>query len=222
MKILLLTFPCPIPIFAAMPSAIPQGHALAEFVTRGLTTAREIVAACGHRLRLPGPLVVAIWSLLGHRMRRIAILMTRYAEGTLPAPRRPGTTPRQPQSKTRLAPAPRLIKYRRGWMMRHIQETAFVGSALEFLLLEPGLTEFLAACPQAKRPLRSLWWAINYTPLPDILRAKPKHTAPPPPPALNPAPAPAAASAPPQPPPTPPAPVAQEASFIPHVLFLRG
>ena len=207
-----------------MPSAIPQGHALAEFVTRGLTTAREIVAACGHRLRLPGPLVAAIWSLLGHRMRHIATLMTRYAEGTLPAPRRPGATIRQPRSTTRPdgipAPAPRLIKFRRGWMMHHIQETAFVGSALEFLLREPGLTEFLAACPQAKRPLRSLWWAINYTPLPDILRAKPKHTAPPPPPAPNPArePAPAAASA----PPSPPAPVAQEASFIPHVLFLRG
>ena len=206
-----------------MPSAIPQGHALAEFITRGLTTAREIVAACGHRLRLPGPLVVAIWSLLGHRMRQISILMTRYAEGTLPAPRRPGATLRQPRSTPHRhgipAPAPRLIKYRRGWMMRHIQETAFVGSALEFLMREPGMTEFLAACPQAKRPLRSLWWAINYTPLPDILRAKPR-AAPPPEPATEPTPA--VSVAPPSQPPPPPAPIHQEASFIPHVLFLRG
>ena len=209
-----------------MPPA-PAALELADFVHRSAATLRGVVAACGHRMRLFGPLVAGICNLLNQRMSHISALMTQYAEGTLPPPPRPRTpgTPLRPSPRPqttpriRPGPAPYPLPYRRGWLLKTIQETAQLGGHLQILLGKPEMAAFLAACPQARRPLRTLWWAIDYAPLPDILRAKPR-LAPPPPLAPEPLPEPrASAPPPPQPPPTPPAPVAQEASFIPYILF---
>ena len=89
-----------------MPPA-PAALELAEFVQRSAATLRGVVAACGHRMRLFGPLVAGICNLLNQRMSHISALMTQYAEGTLPPPRRPQTpgTPLRPSPGPQTTPA---------------------------------------------------------------------------------------------------------------------
>lgn len=128
----------------------------------------QAVAACGGRQMVgfdwrwhdPAivPLVVPIWGRLKRALARFEALMARYRAGR----------PMAPRARRRAAPAPaapapaasrpdRLaLPSRYAWLGRLLPEAFSYGGQLQTMMAEPGMLEFLAACPQAGRIVRPL------------------------------------------------------------------
>ena len=123
----------------------------------------------------PPKLPVETWTLLWHRLGRLAnrfrALFTSWQAGTLPPPRAPrAPRPYTPRETPRLPAA-------RGWINARIPAAAPCAGMLEFLLQDPELPGFLAQVPQAGRLLRPLVRALALT-APACLKlpARPKPT----------------------------------------------
>ncbi len=125
------------------------------------------------------PLPESVWSLLHHRLHRLAerfqALFDKWREGRLPPPRPKSQTrrtrPEQPKPKIHL---PRAF----AWVNHRIPESAPPTGVLESLLLnEPETRRFVTEVPQAGRHLRPLCQALGVT-QPDWLKLPPRPRAP--------------------------------------------
>lgn len=124
------------------------------------------VAAQGHRRRLAGPLVVAIWT----RLHRIAARFRVIAATPIPPPRPERTEPAAadtipaPDSPPPAGRAPRhppTMPYSARWLLRLIPDAAASLSQLEALLQDPQMAALLAADPRLGRILRALCWMLG-------------------------------------------------------------
>ena len=121
----------------------------------------QAVAACGGRQMVgfdwqrhdPAivPLVVPIWGRLRRLVARFEALVVRFAAGRVMPPRL-----RAARATTPVRRAGVVLPSERGWLLRLLPGANGAGGQLQALLAEPGMMEFVAACPQAGRILRPL------------------------------------------------------------------
>ena len=113
---------------------------------------RQAVARRGGGLgRLPGPLLILIWT----RLRRYAARFARYAATPTPS-RLARPHPARPR-RAGLSPLPR----RKAWLLRLMPETATCASQLSHFLNEPDVASLLQDAPQLGRVLRPLCRMLN-------------------------------------------------------------
>ena len=93
---------------------------------------------------------------------RLLALFARWQAGTLPKPKynHPRPRPRPPATPRTRRPSPCLPRSR-AWAGARVFELRGYASQLSFLLADPDIAPFLAACPQAGRLLRPLCHAIG-------------------------------------------------------------
>ena len=120
--------------------------------------------------RRPTPLAPEVWTLLWHRLARLAnrvqTLFARWQAGALPPPRPRAPRPYIPRPVLRLPAA-------NGWINARIPEAAACAGMLHQLFQEPELPAFVAAVPRAARLLRPLAHALGLPP-PDCLNLPPR------------------------------------------------
>ncbi len=118
----------------------------------------KVVAARGGRCahRLPGPLIVWIWTRLCRIGIRVAALAARIEAGTYRprrAPHRPAPPPAPPPRPPRQAPP---LPLRTTWLLRLIPEAGFGAAALKTMLAAPEMAALLEENRQMRRLLRPL------------------------------------------------------------------
>jgi hypothetical protein len=114
--------------------------------------------------RLPGPLVILIWTRLRHLAGRFARLAADAG-----APARPAASPRTRRASAHPPTAPdapdaeRLPRLPRGhaWLIRLVPEAAGYASQLRHLLADPEMAALLAATPRLAQILRPLCHALG-------------------------------------------------------------
>jgi len=149
---------------------------------------RAVVAAhmAGDPARVP--LFTFLWTRLGRMSRRFETLFTQWQAGTLPSP----CPSRAGQTRRPRAPSPRLPRGST-WVVAAIgYQAAGQAGALQYLLNDPQMPDFLAAVPQAGRLLRPLCHMLGITAahdVPAVLNLPPpprfRPSPPPPPPYLG-------------------------------------
>ena len=118
--------------------------------------------------RLAGPLIILICSRVRRIAGRLAGIAARLQAGKL---RRPAATRRQP-ARPKRPYRKRPLPQGRAWLMRLVPEAPAAASQLRHLLAEPEMAAFIAAAPQAGRPLRSLCWMLGVRPPPGLKPAQ--------------------------------------------------
>lgn len=119
------------------------------------------------RDRTAGPLIILIFNHLRRLGRQFAVLAARVEAGTLPAPRRRAVVQRAGVPR-----APRLLPRGFAWLGALMPDTRVYGHQLQHLVTtDPEMAALLAACPQAARIVRSIFWMTCIRPVPACVRA---------------------------------------------------
>ena len=156
-------FCVPVPFVSLIPSTPPARFAgIIDLLCR--TVAARIAGG-----RLPGPLIMLIWSRLRRMATRFAALAARHEAGRLPAPRRRPRTPRPPSAHPR---PPQALPRDVAWLLRLVPESASAASQLQHLLADAEMASLIAAAPQTGRILRPLCRMLGLRP-PAALRLPP-------------------------------------------------
>ena len=142
-------------------------HPIAQNFTRIIEELRLVVAECGGRRRLAGPLTVRLWIRLGKISMLFAALIAHLAQFGADALARKSPQPRAADAprKPRRDPAERPMRPsdsplrlpgRFAWLaVMHIRAVA-AGSRLQHLLSDPEALALLAASPRMRKLLRPL------------------------------------------------------------------
>jgi hypothetical protein len=148
-------------------SATTAPAALPERLAAILAWLADCVADQGNRKRLPGALVVAIWT----RVNRVAAQFRAVAATPIPPPRparaqpaaNPTTAPPEdsPPQAPRTPRRPPVMPYGSHWLVRLIPGATASLSQLEALLRDPEMAALLAADARLGRILRPLCWALG-------------------------------------------------------------
>ena len=127
-----------------------------------------------------------IWHYVFRLHRRLNILITQWANGTLPQPGapRPAPRPAPDQGQTRAARTPPKFRFpsRRRWLFHVLPGNGYIRSQLQHLIAtDPEFAAFLEAAPQARRMLNPLCRMLGIdldapygVPLLRVTRVKPK------------------------------------------------
>lgn len=148
------------------------------------------IAAEGHKRRLDGPLVVAIWNRVRRLGRRFASVVARLRAGKLPLPgsaRRRPASPRPASPRAEAAPCPPgMLPRNFAWTHRLLPESAPGAAGMVYQFLEhPEIRALYAAAPQLGRILRPYCSMLGVRPpawlaLPRRPRVRKKKSTPPP------------------------------------------
>lgn len=124
------------------------------------------------RDRTAGPLIILIFNHLRRLGRQFAALAARAEAGTLPAPRRCVVKRRAVVRRAGVPRAPNLLPRGFAWLGTRMPDTRVYGYQLEHLVTtDPEMAALLAACPQAARIVRSIFWMTCIRPVPACVRA---------------------------------------------------
>ena len=169
------------PAIAAEQAALRVGklRALSDRLGWMFQSLRDAVANIAQRDRTPGLLVMLVVNTLSRHFRIINEYLVKYRDGTLRRPRTPRATPAAygpPKPRRRPDRPEHPLPRGRQWLVRRFPGQCgfhFIhqvsGDHLRLLLQQQDMQDFLAACPQARRPLRALWWALYREPMPDCI-----------------------------------------------------
>ena len=126
------------------------GYAMINF-TAILTNLQAAIAVVAARDRMLTVLLVAVWGRIGRMRTRLERLIALWRAGMLPKPRksRAGDLRTGVRTVSAIPTVP-------AWLLVAVREAGAFGAPLEHLLSQAECVEFLAACPQAGRILRSL------------------------------------------------------------------
>ncbi len=153
---------------------IPTSSAAALFaqIIEGL---RHTVPKFIAKDRNAGPLIMLIWSHLGRLGQRFAALAARAEAGTLSAPRRRSLGVRRVGTPR----GPSLLPRGFAWLGQMMWETRASGHHLYHLVTtDSEMAALMAACPQAARIVRSIFWMTCIRPVPAGVRAPRRKMAP--------------------------------------------
>jgi hypothetical protein len=141
----------------------------ADRFTCTIETLLKVVAGLGHRRRMHGPLVVAIWGRIRRLSNRFLRFWALYQAGKLRPPR-VRARPAAPRPQRLPRPVSLLPPQRFYWLAKLIQETAGFGVMLgDLLRTEPEIEAMVRAAPQTGRVLRPLCAMLGLAP-PEWLR----------------------------------------------------
>ena len=161
------------------PTAPP--HPIAQRLDVIIEFLRVVVAECGGRRQIPGPLTVRLWMRLGRISVLFAALAAHLTQFGADAPARKSPTPRAADAprKPRRDPAERPMRPsdsplrlpgRFAWLaVMHIRAVA-AGSRLQHLLSDPETQALLAASPRMRKLLHPLCHMLGIK-LPPIPRS---------------------------------------------------
>jgi hypothetical protein len=148
---------------------------LTTHVTRVVAGFRAVLAARMAKADAIRPILLLLWSRLGHLERRIATLAARFEKGLLVAPRArpPATQPDAPPRARRTAQPGLRLPNKPAWLIAHAIETVVYGEYIRQLLARPDMAALLEAAPRLKSEIRVVA-RLLMPDLPDILALPPR------------------------------------------------